>query len=206
MRIADEIVGLYERHADAWDLNRRGDLVLERHWMARFEALLSPAASVLDIGCGSGQPIARHLIERGFSVVGVDSSPTLISKCRNRFANAHWLVADMRELSLGRRFDGLIAWDSFFHLAHEDQRSMFAVFRAHAKSGAPLLFTSGTALGEAIGSFQGEALYHASLSAAQYRELLEANRFSVINHVVDDQNCGGHTVWLAQYDDAGQTP
>lgn len=205
MHTADEIRGLYERHADAWDLNRRGELILEKDWMTRFCALLSPEASVLDIGCGSGQPIARHLIERGFAVVGVDSSPTLISKCRRRFPAAHWIVGDMRELSLGRQFDGLIAWDSFFHLVHEDQRSMFAIFRAHAKRGAALLFTSGTGHGEAMGSFQGEALYHASLSSAEYRELLQSNGFNVIGHVINDQKCGGHTVWLAQYD-ARQTP
>ena len=83
--------------------------------------------SVLDIGCGSGQPIARHLLERGFCVVGVDSSPTLIATCRRRFPEAQWMLADMRTLSINRTFDGLIAWDSFFHLRHDDQRLMFRV-------------------------------------------------------------------------------
>jgi hypothetical protein len=34
-------------------------------------------------------------------------------------------------LSLQRSFDGILAWDSFFHLNHDDQRRMFPVFRAH---------------------------------------------------------------------------
>jgi len=196
---ADEIIGLYERHAEAWDRNRIGDLIVEREWMERFVALLPSGGSVLDVGCGSGQPIARHLLKRGFAVVGVDSSPTLISKCRSRFPKAEWIVADMRTLSIHRRFEGLIAWDSFFHLSHEDQRGMFAVFREHASSGAPLLFTTGTGHGEAIGSFQGESLYHASLSPGEYAVLLESYGFRVLNHVVEDPKCGRHTVWLAQY-------
>lgn len=77
---ADEIIRLYERHAEAWDRNRLADLVIERAWMERFVALLPPGGAVLDLGCGSGQPMARHLLERGFAVVGVDSSPTLIAK------------------------------------------------------------------------------------------------------------------------------
>jgi cyclopropane fatty-acyl-phospholipid synthase-like methyltransferase len=154
---------------------------------------------VLDIGCGSGQPIGRYLIECGFVVVGVDSSPTLILKCRSRLPNAEWVVAEMRALSMNRTFDGLIAWNSFFHLSHQDQRVMFSVFRKHAADGAPLLFTTGTEHGEAIGSFEGEPLYHASLSPAGYRELLEGQGFKVLAYVPEDPRCGNHTVWLAQY-------
>lgn len=198
---ADEIIGLYERHAEAWDRIRIAALTLEREWMERFVALLPSGGSVLDLGCGSGQPIACHLLERGFTVVGVDSSPTLISKCRSRFPKAEWIVADMRALSINQRFEGVIAWNSFFHLSHEDQRAMFAVFREHAACGAPLLFTTGTGHGEAIGSFQGESLYHASLSPEEYRTLLESNGFRLLAHVVEDPRCGRHTVWLAQYEE-----
>lgn len=198
---AEEIVGLYERHAEAWDRNRIADLILEREWMECFVALLPAGGSVLDIGCGSGQPIGRHLLEHGFVVVGVDSSPTLISKCRSRLPEAQWIVADMRTLSINRTFAGLIAWDSFFHLSHQDQRKMFSVFREHAACGAPLLFTTGTGHGEAIGSYEGESLYHASLSAGEYRILLETYGFRVLAHVAEDPSCGRHTVWLAQYGD-----
>ncbi len=74
---------------------------------------------------------------------GVDSSPTMISLCRRDFPERQWIVADMRTLALGRRFAGIVAWDSFFHLTYDDQRLMFPIFRAHAATGAPLLFTSG---------------------------------------------------------------
>ena len=200
---ADEIIGLYERHADAWDRDRSAELILERSWMERFIARLSPGGSVLDLGCGSGQPIARHLVERGFGVFGIDASPTLISACRRRLPTAEWLVADMRTLALDRTFDGLIAWDSFFHFAHEDQRAMFRVFREHAVPGAPLLFTTGPAHGEAIGTYQGEPLFHASLAPSEYQRLLEANGFRVADHAVEDPDCGRHTVWLARYGEDG---
>ncbi len=78
-------------------------------------------------------------------------------------SGAEWAVADMRTLALGERFRGLVAWGSFFRLAHDDQRRMFLVFRAHAAPGAALLFTSGPSHGEAIGAYGGEPLYHASL-------------------------------------------
>ncbi len=75
---------------------------------------------------------------------------------------------------------------------------MFPIFRAHAAPRAALMFTSGTAHGEAIGRLEGEPLYHASLDAAEYRQLLDSQGFNVVATVAEDQTCGGRTVWLAQ--------
>ena len=194
---ADNIVPLYERHAQAYD-RLRGRSLFEKSWLDAFIDLLPKGGSVLDIGCGMGEPIARYLIERGFSVTGIDSSPNLIAKRGERFPQCRWAVADMRSLSLQRTFDGLIAWDSFFHLTPDDQRTMFSVFRDHAASDVALMFTSGPAHGVAIGEFEGAPLYHASLDADEYRALLKKNGLRVVRHVAEDPACNGHTVWLAQ--------
>jgi SAM-dependent methyltransferase len=196
---ADRIAGLYERHALEWAGDRgRQTHFLEKSWFDRFIALARPGGTILDLGCGFGKPIAAYLIAQGFEVCGVDSSPTMISRCRKDHPQREWRVADMRTLALGRRFDGVLAWDSFFHLNFDDQRRMFSVFRAHAAPGAPLMFTSGPRHGEAIGELRGEALYHASLDPEEYRALLAANDFDVIDQKAEDPDCGGHTVWLAR--------
>jgi len=104
----------------------------------------------------------------------------------------------MRKLALQRRFDAVIAWDSFFHLTQDDQRGMFAVFRDHVAPDGLLLFTSGPGDGVVVGELYGRALYHASLSAEEYRTLLDGHGFSVLRHCVEDPACGGHTVWLAE--------
>ena len=67
-----------------------------------------------------------------------------------------------------------------------------------AAPGAPLIFTSGPAAGEAIGEYQGEPLYHASLDPVEYRALADAHRFDVVSYVPEDPECGGLTVWLMQ--------
>jgi hypothetical protein len=92
-----------------------------------------------------------------------------------------------------RRFDGIVAWDSFFHLDGDDQRNMIPRFARHAEVGAPLLFTSGSAAGEAIGTWCDEPLYHASLDTAEYQRLLAASGFAVSGHVANDPECGGHS-------------
>jgi len=195
---SERIIGLYQRHATERDKLRGRRCLLEKRWLDRFVALLPQSASILDIGCGTGQPIARYLIESGYDVTGIDSSPALIGMCKDRFPDQEWIVTDMRELSLDRRFDGILAWDSFFHLSPEDQRPKFPIFHRHARPQAALMFTSGHLHGETISTFQGEPLYHGSLDGAEYRSLLDENGFEVVVHVVEDPVCGHHTVWLAQ--------
>ncbi|HUB13650.1 MAG TPA: class I SAM-dependent methyltransferase [Acetobacteraceae bacterium] len=200
---ADRIIDHYERHARAWDSDRRMAAWNDKPWHDRFGALLRRAASVLDLGCGSGSPVAQHLVERGFRVTGVDSSPTLISLCRQRLPDQQWLVEDMRSLRLARRFDGVLAWDSLFHLRPDDQRRMFDVFARHAAASAVLMFNGGPGHREAVGAYRGDPLYHASLSPDEYQVLLSGIGFAVIAHVVEDwQTGGGRTVWLAQADQA----
>ncbi|MEM7776533.1 MAG: class I SAM-dependent methyltransferase [Pseudomonadota bacterium] len=197
---ADNIVDLYRRHAAAW-LELRGRHLMERTWLDRFIALLPDKPTVLDIGCGPGEPIARHLLERGCAVTGVDAAPEMIEIAQNRFPSATWAVADMRSMQLKVAFDGLLAWNSFFHLKPDEQRNMFAVFREHAGPGTALMFTSGHSFGELIGTFEGEPLYHASLETSEYRELLDRHGFDVVDHVIEDPECGQHTVWIGRVRD-----
>jgi SAM-dependent methyltransferase len=194
----ERIIDLYDRHAADFDKDRSRSLQ-EKSWLDRFLVYVPGSGTVLDIGCGMGEPIARYVIESGRGVVGVDSSSAMIKMARGRFPGSEWIVGDMRQLALGRRFDGIVAWDSFFHLPANDQRTMFRRFANHAEVGAPLMFTSGTSCGEAVGSYCGEPLYHASLDSSEYRGLLELNGFQVREHRAEDPQCGGHTVWLATY-------
>ncbi len=195
---ANEVIDVYERRGADWVADRLRSGFAELKWLNRFEQLIDPAAAVLDIGCGAGVPIARYLIDRGFAVTGIDGSQKMIDRCRARFPDRSWHVADMRTLSLEQRFQGIVAWDSFFHLTRDAQRRMFPIFKQHTLPRAALLFTSGPSNGEAIGNLYGEALYHASLSSEEYRSLLADNGFEARAHVVEDPDCGGRTVWLAQ--------
>lgn len=196
------VIDVYRRHGRAW-AELRGDRPAEGLWLDRFCDLLPAGANLLDIGCGSGLPIARELVRRGFDVTGIDAAPEMLDLFRFNLPGQPAFRADMRQLSLGGRYAGLLAWDSFFHLSPRDQRTMFARFQAHAAPKAGLMFTSGPAEGAAIGEFEGEPLYHGSLGSDEYRSLLDGAGFRVIDHAVGDPTCGYRTVWLAQASASG---
>ena len=190
---------IYERHARAWEESRGPNLEIERKWLDRFTGMLPRGGAVLDIGCGTGDPIGRHLLSSDFDLTGIDSSATLIEMAKSRFPIAEWHVGDMRELALGRAFHGLIAWHSIFHLTADDQRGLFPRLARHARSGTVLLFTSGWEAGVSIGVFEGDPLYHASLDPYEYRQLLTANGFEVVAYHERDPDAGEATVWLARF-------
>lgn len=190
------IRNVYENLADWFDQNRDKRLIEKPYLTALLQAIKSNPA-VLDLGCGSGEPIARFLIEQGCKVTGVDGSSNMIAICQKRFPHMEWIQADMREIYLNRKFDAIIAWDSFFHLSGNDQRNMFPVFASHIAPGGTLLFTSGTENGEVYGEMEGHKVYHASLDSEEYHSLLKHHGFEVLRHTINDAACGNRNVWLA---------
>ncbi len=194
---AENILSLYERHAGAF-AERRSRSLFEKAWLDKFIRLLSPTGHILDMGCGNGQPVADYFIQQGYNLTGIDGAAAMIARAQQAFPRQRWLHQDMRTLALGETFEGLIAWDSFFHLSQDDQRAMFAVFAAHSHSGSVLMFTSGSGDGIAMGEFEGEPLFHASLAPDEYRALLGMHDFDVKDVVFEDPDCGGHSIWLCQ--------
>jgi hypothetical protein len=71
----------------------------------------------------------------------------------------------MRELRLGNDFNGIIVWNSFFHLPDDQRRGLLSFDSIPPQK---LLFTSRTDAGEVIGEYRGEPLYHASLRSDEY--------------------------------------
>jgi SAM-dependent methyltransferase len=188
---------VYERKAARYDAERSKALH-ERTWLSRFEELLPAKATLLDAGCGAGEPIAQYLIGHGHTLTGIDYAPSMIRLAKGRFPGNRWLVADMRRLDLGEQFDGIIAWHSFFHLSPEEQRHTLVRFAGHLKPGGALMATVGTAEGEVIGRVGGEEVYHGSLSPGEYRQILHHQGLDVVNFVFEDPECELATVLLAQ--------
>ncbi|KAK0630437.1 S-adenosyl-L-methionine-dependent methyltransferase [Bombardia bombarda] len=57
------------------------------------------AASILDIGCGTGVPVCRLLADAGHDVLGIDISAAMLAAARERVphANAHFEKCDIRD-------------------------------------------------------------------------------------------------------------
>jgi SAM-dependent methyltransferase len=140
---------------------------------------LPEGASILDLGCGSGQPISDALISDGFAVYGVDASPSLAAAFRHRFPHAHIACEAVEESSFfGRTFDGAVAWGLMFLLPIETQRAFIHRVARALNAGGRFLFTAPAQVCSwadlstgRLSQSLGAAAYEAELAAAGLRLL-----------------------------------
>lgn len=103
-RFFDAHAPIYDQNEFTKNTSREVDFLFE-------ELGLSPGASILDVGCGTG----RHSIElarRGYVMTGIDLSAQMLGKAAET-ANAagvhvEWVYSDAARFSLSERFDGAI--------------------------------------------------------------------------------------------------
>lgn len=189
---------IYRDHATTYDRVRRKDGV-EHPWLDRFLAPLAAPASILDLGCGSGDPFAVQLLEQGYSLTGLDFSPELLAIAQDRYPDAQFIQQDLRALDMGpARFCGVICWGVIFHLMQDDQRSLIPKIGRLLKPGGRFLMTIGDRAGEGQGYIDQVPVYHASLSLDGYRKAIEDAGLEILNLTVRDEMSGGATVVLAE--------
>lgn len=96
---------------------------------ALIDSAIGPRSSILELGSGPGR-ITHPLVELGHDVVAVDNSEEMLGHVRA----AETVLADVFDLSLGRRFDAVVAGS---HLINEPERGrrirLLEVCRRHMK-------------------------------------------------------------------------
>jgi SAM-dependent methyltransferase len=195
--LAARTQAVYERQAARFDAER-ARVLYEKAWLDRFLDGVGPGGRILDLGCGTGDPLAAYMAERGFRVVGLDASRAMVEVARSRYPEGDWRQGDMRTLDLPERFDGVLGWDSFFHLTPAEQRAVLPRIAAHMAEGAALMLTVGPGAGEVVGHVGAEPVHHASLEPEEYRDLLAEHGVEVVAFVPEDPTCGHHSVLLAR--------
>jgi SAM-dependent methyltransferase len=176
--------------------NMRTEFATDEPYVNEFITYLNPSSHVLDVGCGSGIPIAKHLIERDFKVTGVDGSKKLLEIAKINVPHMLGIYSDIREFYSKTLFDGIIEWWCLFHLPVFDQFKMLEKFYQWLKPGGILQFTSGAK------NYRGrsndmldEYLLFFSADYLAYEEKLKELNFKIISCQSDQEN---HLVWLVK--------
>jgi 2-polyprenyl-3-methyl-5-hydroxy-6-metoxy-1,4-benzoquinol methylase len=147
---------------------------------------LPRGARVLDLGCGTGIPIAKFLIDADFEVFGIDSSPKMIARFRQQFprANASCEMIEESEF-FGRTFNAVVCWGVMFHLDRAAQERVIARTAASLNEHGKFLFTSGEEEGTVEGVMNGTTFRYISLGADTYERLLNENGLELLDRHLD---------------------
>ncbi|HXT61835.1 MAG TPA: class I SAM-dependent methyltransferase [Pyrinomonadaceae bacterium] len=198
----------YDLIADEWHKNSRGREYIDRTlgYVDRVLDSLSPNAKVLDLGCGTGDPIARHVIDRGFRVVGVDQSQKLLDIAKTVVPEAELIHADIVDVELTENFAAAIAWDSVFHIPREHHRGIYRKLAGALEPGGKLLLSVGGTGAESLDSpfagltseMFGQEFFYDGYKPELARELIEAAGFEIELWEVDDPSSHGHIAAIAR--------
>jgi 2-polyprenyl-3-methyl-5-hydroxy-6-metoxy-1,4-benzoquinol methylase len=146
---------------------------------------LPEGATVLDLGCGSGVPVSRVLTNEGFTVYGVDASPTMCAAFRGAIPQAHIACEPVEQSTFfGRSFDGVIAWGLIFLLDAQAQPGLITRVAQVLVRGGRFLFTAPTQ----VCTWNDELTRRPSQSigAPAYRAALESCGLMMVSEYVDE--------------------
>ena len=198
----------YDSIAEQWHKNFRGQAYADRilGYVDRVLDGLPPQAKVLDLGCGTGKPIARHIIDRGFCVVGVDQSQKLLAIARTVVPEAELIHADMVDIQFTERFAAAIAWDSVFHVERKHHSTLYRKLADALEPGRRLLLSVGGSGAESRESSEGgitsemfgQTFFYDAFAPRIARQLLESAGFEIELWEVDDPSSHGHLAVIAR--------
>lgn len=187
----------YDPIAGDWHASRRR--FGARRYVDLLVGGLRPGARILDVGCGTGAPVARYLVRKGFRVVGVDESARMLEIARRVVPEAELIEGDMCDVELAGTFDAAIAWDSVFHVERARHQNVFRkIYGALAPGGRFLLSAGGTGHPGFTSEMFGHTFFYSGHEPEETLRLLRSEGFEVELCEVDDPSAQGHLAVVAR--------
>jgi 2-polyprenyl-3-methyl-5-hydroxy-6-metoxy-1,4-benzoquinol methylase len=129
----------YDNIAETW--NKEREWYIEQPSIDEAIIRLKPGSTILDVGCGSGKPIAAYLVEKGFDVHGLDISPKLIQYAKQIIPEKKLFLADICEFTTDIHFDAIICWSALFHIHANSHLDVLKKLHSFLKPKGLLLIT-----------------------------------------------------------------
>jgi 2-polyprenyl-3-methyl-5-hydroxy-6-metoxy-1,4-benzoquinol methylase len=171
----------YDAIASSWDAARVGFSGRERDYVAALLEGLPTPSFILDLGCGTGRPIAEFLLTKGHHVTGVDQSGALLDLARRRFPDATWIARSIETFVSATPYDAIVCWDALFHIDRAEHAGLFARFAGMLRPGGRVMLTVG---GSAHPAFTdrmfGETFFYDSHPPDEALSMLAAVGFTPI--------------------------
>lgn len=142
-------------------------------------------SDVLDLGCGTGFPLAKVLVEENMNVFGIDDSPTLVREFQKNFPNLP-VACEAVENSrfFNKKFDAILVWGLLFLLSPENQILLLQKISRSLHSKGRLLFTAPEQAVEWDDTLTTKR--SRSLGSKRYQEILLENDLKVVKEYQDE--------------------
>lgn len=188
----------YEIAADAYARGR--DNFENVRFLSELAGRLKKRATVLDLGCGSGRPVDRFLVDRGFKIIGLDISERQIALAKRNVPEATFTVSDMTKLR-DKEFhvDAVVSFYAIFHTPRGLHADMFRCIRSFLDAGGWILVSMGAREAEGTESdFHDSEMYWSHYGPEKNRVLIEQSGFVIELDEIDESGGERHQIVLAR--------
>ncbi|HUP17208.1 MAG TPA: class I SAM-dependent methyltransferase [Acidimicrobiia bacterium] len=192
------VVAGYDRLARRWD--RWTDSIqppLRERYLDWLDERLLPGSSVLELGSGTGRPVAERLASR-HEYLGVDASPEMVAVATGNVPAGRFAVAEMRQLDLPTsEFDVVVAFYSIIHVPRTDQSALFHEIHRWLRPGGyfvACLSSGDLPVGEEDDWLGAGRMFWSGYDADTNRQLLKNAGFDLIEASVLSQMEGDEEV------------
>jgi SAM-dependent methyltransferase len=172
-------------------------------WLGELGTRIPAGGAVLDLGCGSGLPVARDLTAAGYRVTGVDISEVQIRRARQLVPAASFLRADICAVEFGPdSFDAVVSFFALIHLPLDDQLPLLRRIAGWLRPGGLFVATTGywawTGYEEDwLGG--GAPMWWSHADAATYRSWISQAGLLIEREEFVPEGDGGHALfWSSQ--------
>jgi len=167
-----------------------------------FEGLFDEISGpeVLDLGCGTGLPFDRYLVDQGYNVTGLDISDKHVEKASENVPKADFLQGDFFEKDFEKgSFDAVVSFYAIFHIPREEHEKLFQQIREWVKEDGAVLITLGAEeMKDFKGEIGGQEMFWSSYSPEKNLELLRKSGFEILETYTEDYREESHFWVLAQ--------
>jgi 2-polyprenyl-3-methyl-5-hydroxy-6-metoxy-1,4-benzoquinol methylase len=174
----------YQKMASKWKEVR--DSLSMPNCVIDFAKEIPSGGQILDVGCGTGYPIASWFANHGYHVTGIDFVSNMIEYANQlNLNNAEFILSDLINFHPNKKFDGIVAFDVLFHLSIEQQLPALTHLASLLKPNGSILFTHGKKMGEITGKMFDETFYYSSLKTSDYVKHAKSLGLSVTTLIED---------------------
>lgn len=167
-------------------------------FVARFERGLPRQAAVLDVGCGSGDPVDIQLTARGHLVTGIDISTRQISLARKNCPNGNFIVKDMLELKQGDFLvDAVVSMYALFHVPRVRHGILLSLLASYLPQGGRILLSMGDRDFEGYHELCGQKVWSSHYGADKNIDLVQKAGFILDEVLIDTSGDEKHQILFA---------
>lgn len=161
---------------------------------------LDDSAEILDLGCGTGLPFDRFLIDNGYDLIGVDIAENHVEKARENIPEAEIFQGDFFEVDIDNEsLEAIVSFYAIFHIPREEHRELFEQINDWLKPDGYILVTiASTEMEDLKKSWNGAEIQWSSYEGTKTLEIIEESGFEIIETYEEDWREEDHMWVLAR--------